>query len=198
MPACPRSPQQKVKTERRSGVVPTLDIKRRCFTDLAALQHWTDEKLRIAAERRRCPVTGTTVAVAWEAERPLLRPLPATLPEPFDLVRTCTVHRDCLANFEGRSYTIPFAYVGSAIEARGCAGVVQFVDPDTGAIIRSYPRGTVQRILTDPTCYEGEATDRVLPPVPLGRMAKALEAIGDMAVELRSVDIYAALAEVAR
>jgi hypothetical protein len=197
--AClPRSPQQKGKTERRCGAVRTLGIEQRCFTDLAALQHWTDEKLRIAAERRRCPATGTTVAVAWEAERALLRPLPATLPEPFDLVCSCLVHRDCLVHFEGRAYTIPFAYVGRSIEARGCVGVVQFVDPDTGAIIRVYPRGTAERILTDPTCYDGPATDRVLPPPPLGRMATALAAIGEMEVELRSVDIYAALAEVAR
>ena len=197
--AClPRSPQQKGKTERRCGVMRTLDIERRCFPGLPALQHWTDEKLRISAGRRRCPVTGTTVAAAWEAERALLRPLPATLPEPFDLVRTCPVHRDCLVHFDGRAYTVPFAYVGRSIEARGCAAVVQLVDPGTGVIIRSYPRGTAERILTDPTCYEGEATDRVLPPVPLGRMAKALEAIREMTVELRSVDIYAALAEVAR
>jgi hypothetical protein len=120
------------------------------------------------------------------------------LPEPFDLVRTCPVQRDCLIHFDGRAYTVPFAYVGRSIEARGCATVVQLVDPDTGAIIRTYPRGTAARILTDPTCYEGEATDRVLPPVPLGRMAKALEAIRTMEVEMRSVDIYAALAEVAR
>jgi len=197
--AClPRSPQQKGKTERRCGAMRTLDIERRCFADLAALQHWTDEKLRISAGRRRCPVTGTTVAAAWEAERALLRPLPATLPEPFDLVRTCPVQRDCLVHFEGRAYTVPFAYVGRSIEARGCAAVVQLVDPGTGLIIRTYPRGTAARILTDPTCYEGEATDRVLPPVPLGRMAKALEAIRTMEVEMRSVDIYAALAEVAR
>lgn len=76
--------------------------------------------------------------------------------------------------------------------------MVQLVDPETGAIIRAYPRGTAQRFLIDPTCYEGEATDRVLSPVPLGRMAKALEVIREMEVELRSVDIYTALAEVAR
>jgi len=197
--AClPRSPQQKGKTERRCGVVRSLDIEHRFFTDLAALQHWTDEKLRIASERRRCPATGTTVAAAWEAERSLLRPLPATLPEPFDLVQSCVVHRDCMAYFEGRQYPIPFAYVDQALEARGCSGVVQFVDPDTGVIVRTYPRGTKERILVDPSCYEGEATDRVIPPVPLGAMAKALEAIRTMDVAMRSVDIYAALAEVAR
>jgi transposase len=197
--AClPRSPQQKGKTERRCGVVRTMDVEQRCFTNLEALQHWTDEKLRIASERRRCPVTGTSISAAWEAERALLRPLPEMLPEPFDLVQSCTVHRDCMAHFEGRQYPIPFAYVDRCLEARGCAEVVQFVDPATGVIIRSYPRGTKERILTDPTCYEGEATDRILPPVPLGRMAQALESIRTMDVSMRSVEIYAALAEVAR
>jgi len=197
--AClPRSPQQKGKTERRCGVIRTLDVEKRCFTDLAALQHWTDEKLRIASERRRCPATGTPVAAAWEAERHLLRPLPETLPEPFDVVISCLVHRDCMVHFEGHQYAIPFPYVDSHVDAHGCAGVVQFIDPDSGAIVRCYPRGTKELILIDPTCFEGKSTDRVIPPVPLGRMAKALEAIRTMNVEMRSVDIYAALAEVAR
>jgi hypothetical protein len=38
----------------------------------------------------------------------------------------------------------------------------------------------------------------VLPPKPLGRMAKKLEEIAQMPVERRPVDLYAALAEVAR
>jgi hypothetical protein len=100
--------------------------------------------------------------------------------------------------FEGRQYTIPFAFVDQILEASGCSGVVQFVDPETGVIVRSYPRGTKARILIDPTSYEGEATDRVIPPVPLGAMAKALESIRTMDVAMRLVEIYAALAEVAR
>ncbi len=50
----------------------------------------------------------------------------------------------------------------------------------------------------DPGCFEGEATGRVLPPPPLGRMGRKLQEIYLLPVEARPVDLYAALAEVAR
>ena len=57
---------------------------------------------------------------------------------------------------------------------------------------------TAERILIDPACYAGPGTAEVLPPKPLGRMARKLEEIAAMPVERRPVDLYAALAEVAR
>ncbi|RUL85958.1 hypothetical protein TsocGM_17480 [Tautonia sociabilis] len=148
--------------------------------------------------RRICPATGRTVAESWEAERPALRPLPALLPEPFDTVRTATVHKDCTVRFEGRGYVVPFAYVGCRVEVRGCSGTVQVLDPQTAAVLVSYPRHTAERVLIDPACYEGRGTDRVLPPKPLGRMARRLQEIAAMPVQSRPIDLYAALAEVAR
>lgn len=59
-------------------------------------------------------------------------------------------------------------------------------------------RGTAARVLIDPTCQEGEATERVLPPAPLGRMSNRLAEILAMPVATRPLDLYAALAEVAR
>ena len=41
-------------------------------------------------------------------------------------------------------------------------------------------------------------TAQVLPPKPLGRMARKLQEIASLPVESRPVDLYAALAEVAR
>ena len=79
---------------------------------------------------------------------------------------------------------------------RGCAGTVQILAE--GRILREFQRGTSQRVLTDQDCYEGEATDRVLPPPPLGKMGKRLQEIMEMDVEKRPIDLYAALAEVAR
>jgi len=49
-----------------------------------------------------------------------------------------------------------------------------------------------------PACYEGPGTDRVLPPKPLGRMARRLQEIAAMPVQARPIDLYAALAEGAR
>jgi hypothetical protein len=138
------------------------------------------------------------VAESWEAERPLLRPLPELLPEPFDTVRTASVHKDCTVRFEGRSYVVPFAFVGREVEVRGCSGIVQVIDPRTATVLVAYPRRTAERVLIDPACYEGRGTDRVLPPKPLGRMARRLQELAAMPVQARPIDLYAALAEVAR
>jgi len=121
---------------------------------------------------RVCPATGLSVAQSWEAEKPLLRPLPEMLPEPFDLVRTAPVHKDCTVHFEGRSsYVVPFTYSGRDVEVRGCSGRVHIVDPQTAAVLIPYPRHTRERVVIDPACYDGPGTAAVLPPKPLGRMA---------------------------
>ena len=52
---------------------------------------------------------GLSVTESWEAEKAFLRPLPEPLPEPFDLVKTAPVHKDCTVHFEGRSYVVPFS-----------------------------------------------------------------------------------------
>jgi hypothetical protein len=98
--------------------------------------------------------------------------------------------------FEDRYYPVPFAYVKEQVEVRGCSGSVQILAH--GRIVRQYPRHTPERILIDPTCYQGEATDRVMAPVPLGKMGKKLEEIYHLPVQARPIDLYAALAEVAR
>jgi transposase len=193
-----RAPEQKGKTERRVGVWKRLAVHRQSFDGLTALQSWTDTTLEADAARRICPATGQTVAASWEAERPFLRPLPTLLPEPFDLVRTAPVHKDCSVRFEGRCYVVPFTYVGHAVEVRGCSETVQVLDPQTGIVLVSYPRHTPERILIDPACYQGPGTEPVIPPKPLGRMARKLQEIASLPVERRPVDLYAALAEVAR
>ena len=45
---------------------------------------------------------------------------------------------------------------------------------------------------------QGPGDERVTPPVPLGAMGQRLQEILAMPVEQRPVDLYAALAEVAR
>ena len=193
-----RSPEQKGKTERRVGVWKRLDVASRHFDSITHLQAWTDGVLDQDANRRICPPTGGTVSETWESERPWLRPLPALLPEPFDLVKTAPVHKDGSIHFEGRTYIVPFSYVGREVEVRGCSGCVQVLDPQTATILVSYPRHTPERILIDPCCYDGPGTERVAPPKPLGKMARKLAEIAAMPVQRRPVDLYAALAEVAR
>jgi transposase len=167
----------------------------RPFDGLEDLQVMSDERFEAWSKRAICPITGKTVEESWERELPHLAPLPI-LPDPFDVVVTRPVHRDCSVSFEGRSYPVPFRFVGSHVEVRGCAGTIQILAG--GKIVRTWPRGTPERVIVDPSCYEGAATDRVTPPPPLGRMGEKLREIFETPVEQRPMDLYAALAEVAR
>lgn len=195
--AClPRDPEAKGKAE--AGVRLSrlrVDPGPRRFDRLEELQGWTDERLEAWAKRAVCPATGRTVEESWREELEHLAPLPL-LPEPFDLAVTRPVHKDCMVRFEERSYAVPFRWVGQRVEVRGCAGKVQILAE--GQVLREYPRHTAERVLIDPTCYEGEPTARVLPPRPLGKMARKLQEIYELPVESRPLNLYAALAEVAR
>lgn len=195
--ACPpREPWTKGKIERRvRDHRGRVSPRSRHWESLEELQAWTDDQQARVARRRRCSRTGTSVLEAYEAERPQLAPLPI-LPEPFDVVITRTVSWDCLASFEGRRYSVPFRYAGRPVEVRGCAGRVQILAD--AAVVAVHPRHTAERLVLDPQHYEGPDTDHVRAPTPLGKMGRRLTEIAAMAPEARPVDLYAALAEVAR
>jgi transposase len=196
--ACaPRQPQRKGKVERRvRDHRATIDPYGQSFRDLAELQAWTDARLMARAAGRRCPATGTTVAEAWVEERRLLTPLPETVPEPFDLVAARRVGRDGLVAFEGRQYSVPFRFVGETVEVRGIADAVQVLKDCE--IVACHPRGTKRRLLVDQCHYDGPSTERVIAPPPLGRMGARLRNLAALPVARRSIELYAALAEVAR
>jgi len=195
--AClPRSPQAKGKVER--GIRTERgwrEVTERRWSSWEELQAWTDARMWEEAGRRICPATGTTVREAWEAEKPFLGTVPL-LPEPFDLAVTRTVAPDCTVGFEGRRYSVPFAWFDQRVEVHGCAQVVQVLAG--GRVVAEHPRRGRERIVIDPRHYEGEATETVLAPVPLGRMGRRLAEIAALAPEQRPLDLYAALAEVAR
>ena len=196
--AClPRCPEDKGKVENKVGVLKRrLRLAGQWFDGLAGLQAWTDLELARWAEQRRCPATGETVAASWRAEQARLRPLPAALPLAFDTAVTRPVHKDCTVSFEGRTYSVPFVLCGLTVEVRGCAEVVQVLH--AGQVVAEHPRHSRQRLLLDPAHYEGPGDERVAPPVPLGRLGQRLQAILAQEVEQRPLDLYAALAEVAR
>ena len=62
----------------------------------------------------------------------------------------------------------------------------------------SNERSTRARLILDSTHYEGSGDERVLPPMPLGKMGRRLQEILEQPVAERPIDLYAALAEVAR
>lgn len=192
-----RQPQAKGKGEAKVKLARALmPTARRHYDSLAELQEESDERRIAWSKRALCPATGKTVYESWELEREYLAPLPAVMPEPFDVVVHRPVRSDCMVSFEGRQYPVPFPYAGRTVEVRGCSGRVQIVCD--GKILREHPRHTDRLVLVDPSCYEGEATDRVSPPPPLGRMGRRLAELYAMPVEQRPLDLYAALAEAAR
>lgn len=195
--ACaPRAANAKGKVENKVRLSRLrVDPAGKRFDALEELQAWSDSKLLNWSKRALCPVTGKTVHESWELELPRLGVLPL-LPEPFDVVVNRPVHPDAMVWFENRSYAVPFEWVGKQVEVRGCAEKVQIVA--AGTILREYPRRTEQRLLIDSSCYEGESTEQVIAPLPLGRMGQRLQEIWEMPVEQRPVDLYEALAEVAR
>jgi hypothetical protein len=196
--AClPRCPEDKGKVENKVGNLKRrLRLAGRRFEGLERLQGWTDQELCRWGQRRLCPITGDSVQASWQAEQQQLRPLPAALPLAFDVALTRTVHKDCTIGFEGRTYSVPFVLCGLRVDARGCAEVVQILHE--GQIVAEHPRHSRRRLLLDPAHYEGPGDERVAPPVPLGKMGQRLQEIVNQPVELRPLDLYAALAEVAR
>ena len=195
--ACgPRRANEKGKVESKVRLVRLrANPEGQAFDSLEHLQSWTDKRLDLWSRKAICPITGLSVHETWQQELEHLAPLPI-LPEPFDIAVTRPVYPDCMVHFEDHSYPVPFIYVGKEVEVRGCAGKVQILAG--GRIIREYPRDTRARIIYEPSCYEGEGDDRVIPPPPLGRMGRRLQEIMDMPVEERPLDLYAALTEVAR
>ena len=193
-----RQPQQKGKVERKVRSTRQLLKLDQRFESLETLQQHTDNQFERDQRKRLCPVTGKTIHDTWLDEQPLLRALPATLPEPFNLFRTCDVYKDATIRFEGRTYSVPFGYVGKRVEVRGCSTVVQIVDRHDGQVLKQYPRNTEQKTLISPDCYEGESTQRVSAPKPLGQISRALEEIAATPVQLRSIDIYERIAGLAK
>jgi transposase len=195
--ARPCTPEDKGKVERRILAHKAgFDPRRRVWRDLAELQAATDAAVQRSAEKRICPATGEAVWASYQAEQKLLTPLPALLPEPFDLVAQRRVSRECTVSFEGRTYSVPFPLVDTVVEVRGCAAMVQVLAE--GAVVAEHARHTRARIVLEPSHYEGESTGRVIAPVPLGRMGRRLAEIWAMAPERRPIDQYAAYAAVAR
>jgi len=194
--AClPRCPEDKGKVENKVGA-----IRRRLrltgpYPGLDALQGHSDEQLTRWDERRTCPATGSSVQASWLDEQRSLRSLPL-LPEVFDVVATRIVHTDCTVNFEDRTYSVPFRLCGLAVEVRGCAAVVQILHG--GRVVAEHPRASRERVVLNPAHYDGPGDERVAPPVPLGRLGRRLQEIVMQPVEQRPIDLYAALAEVAR
>jgi transposase len=194
--ARPRAPRDKGKVERDVGLGRgRINPYTQSWSSLAELQDRTDGVQERDATRRICPATGDTIEQSFLAEQRCLGSI-ERVPEPFDLVRHARVAIDATVRFEGRTYSVPFVYVEREVELRGCASTVQVLHD--GVLVAEHARHTRARIVIDPVHYDGPGNERVIAPVPLGRMGRKLTEIAQMVPERRPIDLYAALAEVAR
>lgn len=195
-PCLPYSPEHKGKVERlvRTGRG-AGQIRSQAWGCLEDLQDFTDARLAEGIRSRRCPATGESIYASWQAEKRHLAAVPP-LPEPFDKAVNRTVTPDCLVSFEGRQYSVPFAWVGQAVEVRGSCQCVQIIAETR--VVAEHPRHTRTRLVIDTDHYEGASTERIIAPMPLGAMGRKLQELSSIPVEQRPLDLYAALAEVAR
>jgi transposase len=187
-----RTPTDKGKVERKGKDLHVLMGSSEKFATLQSLQEVTDGRIMSRASERLCPVTGRSILETWQEEKLSLKPLPATLPEPFDVEMVRTVDRECLVPFEGRRYQVHFLWCGREVRVRGCADTVQILGSQ-GERLASYPRGTECRLLIDQSLYEGKGDDRVMVPVPLGKVARQIVLSKSWECPRRAIDSYAVL-----
>ena len=194
---CPvRTPRAKGKVERGVRTMRGADLRRVAPLGLEALQGWLDQQSEARDRRRVCPVTGLSVWESWQAEQALLRPLPSPLPVLFDTLVHRRVQRDCLVNFEGRQYSVPYVHAGADLEVRGTATTVDIHDPATGTRVARWPRHSQERLLIDPDHFEDRGDAVVPAPLPLGALGARLVELGADPIEHRSIDLYAQVADV--
>lgn len=58
-------------------------------------------------------------------------------------------------------------------------------------IVAAHPRATDPRIVLDPVHFQGESTDAIIAPAPLGRLGTRIAEIAALAPEHRPPDLYA-------
>ncbi|MEM6706016.1 MAG: IS21 family transposase [Acidobacteriota bacterium] len=190
-PCRPRTPQAKGKVERRILTQrASEDPRQRRWRSIDELQEWTDERIERSDRRRQCPATGTSVWEAWLVERNSLTP-PDHLPEPFDVEVRRAVAIDCLVAFEAHQYSVPFRLVGQDVLVRGCHRTVQIVYGST--LVAEHPRGTARRLVIDSRHFDGEDTDDIVAPTPLGRVGRVLDDAMRETTQVRSIELYARL-----
>jgi hypothetical protein len=148
-------------------------------------------RVEVRSKELICPQTGLSIYDSWLLEQLELVPLPPTLPEPFDTQVSRIVSRDCLVSFEGRQYSVPFVHVGRQVQVRGAGDEVQILADHR--LVKSYPRGTQTLLLVDQADYEGESTDRVIRPTPLGGLGEQIVLQRSWEAPKRPIEQYAAV-----
>lgn len=191
-PCLVRKPEHKGKVERRIRDVKWIQIGRReRFLSLEDLQVTTQQRILENASRWICSVTGQSVLDSWKQEIPALRPLPQTLPTPFDTQVFRRPTLDSMVWFENRQYQVPFQYIDRVLSVRGCPRNVEIYSGNE--LLCRYPRGTDCRVLVDQSCYEGDSTETVSKPMPLGKVGRIITMEKSWEVPIRTISDYDSL-----
>jgi len=189
-----RQASDKGKVERRvRDVKGQLLRSEERFDSLDGLQQTTDGRIQERAHRLICPVTGETILQSWQSEQGHLYPLPVTWPTPFDVQVRRPGATDGLVHFENHQYAVPFPFVGRTVDVRGCSQTVEIYGDNQ--LLITYPRHTPCRVLIDQDCYEGEATDRVDRPTPLGKIGQAVVLQHSWKAPQRPMETYTQLVD---
>jgi len=167
------TPRDKGKAERRVDDIKVLQVTDTDrFEDVVDLQETGTIRVVDRSKRLTCPVTGKSIYDSWHLEKPYLKPLPLSLPEPFDVQVSREVSRDCLVAFEGRRYSVPYRWAKRTVQVRGCAATVEIWGE--GKRLCVFPRKTDCRLLVDQSHYEATGEDGVHAPVPLGKIGRQI------------------------
>jgi len=190
-----RTPRDKGKAERRVQDVKVLQVTDKDrFEDMEDLQETSNLRILARSRKLTCPVTGKSVYDSWNLEKPYLKPLPYSLPEPFDVQVSREVGRDCLIAFEGRRYSVPYPWARRIVQVRGCASTIEIWSE--GKRLCFFPRKTDCRLLVDQSHYEETNSDTEKAPVPLGKIGREIVIPRSWEMEdtpRRSIDHYAEL-----
>jgi transposase len=194
------TPRDKGKAERRVDDVKVLQVTDSDrFEDTEDLQETGTMRVVDRSKKLTCPVTGKSVYESWHLEKPYLKPLPLSLPEPFDVQVLREVGRDCLVAFEGRRYSVPYQWAKRTVQVRGCAANVEIWGE--GKRLCVFPRKTDCRLLVDQSHYEATGEGRSHAPVPLGKIGRQIVVPRSWEIEdapRRSIDRYEELVGAAR
>ena len=119
---------QKGRVERAIRYLRTSFFPARKFTDLGDLNAQALAFCQGEAARRRCPEDQTqTVQVAWQAEQPLLLPLPAVPFPTEERVEVC-VGKTPYVRFDKNDYSIPHTKVRRTLTVLASAETVRVCD----------------------------------------------------------------------
>lgn len=183
-----RRPQTKGKVERLVHYVRDNFMPGRAFTDFGDLQH---QALAWCA-RVNQRIHATTGARPWRllGQEPLL-PLPSS--GILDAYRweTRRVDREAFVSFNGTKYGVPWRYCGHEVSVAQHDDEVLVVDGDGVVLERHAVCHQSRKHVFAKDQYEGlEASQGVPYPQPFGRRIPVED------VEIRSLDVYEAYAEV--